>query len=388
MCFEHIEVLTVLPSVPEAAGSQVMRPAYFGADKRMVSLSQVNFDLLPTLTPPTRPSGIPTVVNWDDALTTLEAVKPDWAYGYAGIESFAPSANYGTRNGYLAYSMGAIYQNAYQVLFAASGSNIAKRDLLRIHFLQYGLDLYGILKYGAGKNHTYGGSWPAKGGYGTGRYAPILYAAALVSDSENRKALLADRLSTNLKKQSFAETNQITRGQTQMVYGAISVPGGVTYTSSSNNMIIADPNGLRDGFGSSCPAPYQSITFPSFWAQASFIRMVPEMRSIAFSGLLEYVDRMITDGPVPCGTRIYGICTSGPDAGRVCRNANSDCGGGGTCSRPSANFREEEYLSWPAMNSWFAFDGCYANSSCSGMSGGGDSGPSTTVPASPVQILP
>ncbi|MCP5067766.1 MAG: hypothetical protein GY946_14490 [bacterium] len=370
-CFQHVEVLTVLDSVPADAGTTVMRPAYFGDDKRLVSLDDVDWSVLPELTVPTRPSGLATIEDWDDALYAMEAVKPDWGYGYSAIESIAPLENYpGVTNGYNPNGQNLIWKNSFQVVYAASGADIAKRDLLRIRLLQHGLDLYGIVKYGDGNLHEYGGGWYPKGGYGTGRYAAVLYAAVLVDDNEDRVGHMNDKLSTVLKRQSFAETGQITFGVNQALYGASAAEGGHGSNPSSSNTVAADPAGLKDGAGSKCPSSYMAIAFPIMLSEASFIRTVPAMNAIAHPTFMQYVARMVDDGIVgSCNesTPTIGVCDAGQDLGHYCIQQDGECGSGGNCARAGTGFKSTSYTNRAAINAWHAFDSCYANSSCPGM---------------------
>jgi hypothetical protein len=52
----------------------------------------------------------------------------------------------------------------------------ADREALLVYFVQYGIDLYGIVSAGHG-------GWTGWGGHGSGRKLPILFAGALLNDS-------------------------------------------------------------------------------------------------------------------------------------------------------------------------------------------------------------
>jgi hypothetical protein len=84
---------------------------------------------------------------------------------------------------------------------------------------------------------------------------------------------------------------------------------------------------------------------------------------------MQYVDRMQHHGmycadPDKDGKKPFGLCTSGTDVGLVCLGSN-DCQSG-DCDRPGINFRSALYNSWPSMNAWFAYDSCWADTSCPG----------------------
>lgn len=51
-----------------------------------------------------------------------------------------------------------------------------QREALLVYFVQYGIDLFGIVSAG----HP---GWHAHGGHGAGRKLPILFASALLGDS-------------------------------------------------------------------------------------------------------------------------------------------------------------------------------------------------------------
>jgi len=391
MCYYHVEVLTVLGSVPSNAGSTVMRPAYFGTDKSLVNVSEIHFERLPEMPVPERPApgGKAVLRNWDSALSALESVKPDWGgVSISGNEGIHPYFNLDelADSGRTEVYLGPYYDNAFQILFEASGADIAKRDLLRIHFVQYGLDILSMIKYGAGKpgdNHDYGGWWPAAGGYGMGRYAPALITAALI-DNKGFVELMNDRKSSALKRQTFANTNQIFPGQTQVLYGCESVAGGRSYATAKCR---ADPNGLADKYDGGCPGEYQGGTFPTFWAEANMIRLVPAAKAIAWQPFLDYVARITDLGPDGgfvgnCNEREIGRCIGGPNDGWVMLASNDVCPGAtasaGDSRSSNASMRSPSENSWSSMNAWYVYDDCYLDCSCTGMEGlcnGGGPGP-------------
>ena len=387
-CFDHIEVLTVVSSVPEDAGSAVMRPAYFGPDKRSVRLAEVNWDVLPDLPIHTTPGDrMKTIEPWDNAIDGMKGVKPDFTCGsVAGVAQIKAFKNWGVNNGYGGHVWGEFWTNAWGVLHEPVGAgDIAKRDELRIHMLQVGLDKWNELRYGGGNcqsgNHPYGGSWPPEGGFGQGRYGVVWYAAVLVNDGIDRISFIKDLETTALKRQAFAETSQITFGATQILYGAKDVPGGKTWACpQTGNQVEADPDGLGDGCGEGSynqfQGPYQPITYHAFKAQALFLRLIPDAEQYMYTHLGDYIDRMRAVGTIGQDgvTTRFGVlnptCNGGPAAGLWCGRTSAGHCPSSTCAEGSDPIRKSDYWIEPAETAWETYGDCWQDYSCPGMPNG------------------
>lgn len=86
MCFLQAALLTVLPKVPENAGSTVLRPAYFRSTKTLYSIQDLDLNFFSELPSPVRPAGDIVSPDWDRALGNLEFPETDWGGNWPAVE--------------------------------------------------------------------------------------------------------------------------------------------------------------------------------------------------------------------------------------------------------------------------------------------------------------
>ncbi len=382
MCFAHVEVLTLMPRVPEGNGSSVLRPAWYGTTKSAVRVADVDLSFMPKLKP-ARPSGL-MLTDWTKALSIVESVKFDWPGSYLAAQTAHAKWNYdGVKSGYTPGPHGDALE-AFAMLLVDDSGNEAKKRLLALRVVQWGEDTIQIMKYHPLKSgRTYAG-WPADGGHKVARYGPALFAAAAINDGGKRLEMFRLIKNSELERQTFPELNQHFQGKTQVLYGANSVSGGTVYYLTTSNTIIADPEGTQDGHGM-CPGVYQDIAFPAMWTQAVVLKSMPKTAEVMDERYFAYVKRMVDKGTVcddvsKSGLKPFGQCVAGADAGLVC-HSNAHCPGS-TCSYVPANYSNSQYNSILAQNVWFQYNGCLMDGTCS------SGGPlSSAIPPAAPQLL-
>lgn len=159
---ESVAMLTVLAS-PAADGS--FRPYYCGAPAVAFNKSALNYSLLKTLTPTAHAWGITTVAGW------WERERIDYQTVCTSNDYHHPRQampNYGSD---IASSVGTA-----ALTLNLNYTNSEKEQLL-IRFVQYGIDLYGVVHEGGITNFV------NAGGHNQGRKLPILYAGFLLNDA-------------------------------------------------------------------------------------------------------------------------------------------------------------------------------------------------------------
>lgn len=155
-------ILTVLQS---SAPVGSFRPPYCGSDKSPEwNMSQLDYTKLARLTPPAGTPTITTVANyfrrpWIDHI-------PDWIGRYHHPVENMP--DYGREMCDRVSSASLMLHLDY--------TDAQKEDLM-IRFVQFGIDLYGIVETGTGQLN-----WPAGGGHHSGRKWPILFAGLVLND--------------------------------------------------------------------------------------------------------------------------------------------------------------------------------------------------------------
>jgi hypothetical protein len=327
-----------------------------------------------------------TALDWDGALDLMGPPKVEW--GSSGNWTYwqymPPMLNY-SRNvsGYPPRSIDRLL-DAMQLLLIAPGVDAAKKRLLAIRSVQWGVDLFYMWK-----GRGFGAMFKTNGGHAVGRYAPTLLAAGLLTGAvgDEMKAGMArmnngtsDRCGFDVGNVMWywADTDRIT-------YGVFNIPGCGGYSTYLDqvNSLYVDPEHLGDngtlsteGGGNSqmsvdrCSGPYQAINNGPLVATLNLIQGIPALRPIAFELLVPYMKQRLQYGSY-CrddhAPRIYGPmwgrCEGGGNAGWPC-TSDASCPSS-TC----ANDGDMQYTSWFALNMLKQYDACYDAKSCAGMEG-------------------
>lgn len=392
MCFDQLDVLTVLNEVPAQGGKNHLRPPYFGKDKRLRTRDDIVVSRLPTIPKQKRPSGvIEQSIGLQECVDFMTGIKVGWGRDYPSTEVFKANENWpGVGNGYSPVPFGKLWQCAQWLYVEPTefGVTAELKHEFAYRFTEHGYDVCQIAEY-----YDRGDApWTPNGGHGVGRYGLCAVAAALTDDDGALAAMLTKKVSTDLGAQSFAETGQIyaMEGVGYGVYGNKTVAGGKTSQSclKSKNQITVDPLGLVDNgdmqyyshkaWPARCATGpiqnYQNIFTPIAVSQAIVLAMIPAAQVIADKELLAYADRMLitgvkaykndTPGKAIIDVKAYPYCTGGASDGLL-GFTSSDCPGG-KLMNDLANFKSKAYNSIFGVFMYEALRPCLATLSCKG----------------------
>lgn len=159
---QSASVLTVLNSTP-AVGS--FRPAFVGSTKTILhNESDINYAVLGSVTPTALAPTLISVAN------SFARVWLDYREGNNGrlMHPIDNMPGYGRDMSTLS--------GVAALMLNSNFSNAEKRDLL-VNYLQWGIDLQGVIQTGFA-------GWRQQGGHGGGRKFPVLFAGTVLGDSE------------------------------------------------------------------------------------------------------------------------------------------------------------------------------------------------------------
>lgn len=162
-------VLTVLGS-PAPNGS--LRPPFGYGDKPLYNISQIRWDKLPSLEPP---SNRPT---WGSLERIVERPWIDHKPYWVGTQYTPPTNNF---SGYGREFSRDINGAILALMFNDPQS---AKEKTMYGALQIGIDLHGVIQHTDGVIPGYGNAWYGEygGGHGSGRKWPILFAGIMLND--------------------------------------------------------------------------------------------------------------------------------------------------------------------------------------------------------------
>jgi len=160
-CNSPVRSVSILTCLSEPVAPSAFRPSYLDTDNTNYYSHDMNRNILPTLP---KVSSTPQISDYEDSfrrpwIDTLQ-------FGVDVPCEYMPS--YG-REVLRGVSMASL-------LLMLDYSPVEKEPLL-IYFMQYGIDLFGIVEAG----HP---GWPALGGHGNGRKMPIVFAGMLLGEDD------------------------------------------------------------------------------------------------------------------------------------------------------------------------------------------------------------
>lgn len=297
ICLAYVETLTVLDDPP----GDTFRPAYFGTQKTLFAGSLLDTSFLSELAP------VSGSITWDKALAITRSVHPhNFVYAAEQRQGYAAKVNIQSNRGYDAFYSNNVNSAMLKMTEEATGADVAKKQQLAAQVAQLGIDLWGIHNEGKSDGQGICGPWVPIGGFGLGRFAPLLFGNELLQQSWDTSINTA--LSTLKGKGCFGETGWVqpisvtSVGKNVPLFGHIEGGGALRtyYTGGSCNLI--NENYLTDGGHASCgtPLPYQvCCTHGDLLSAALVIWLTPQVfNNYPSNGdhFLTYMDRARTTG--------------------------------------------------------------------------------------------
>ncbi len=303
-------VLTVLSEAPPNDGADVFRPAYVGSDKKLYRVADLRTDLLPAYPE----AGNAPSLDW--VHDRFRLVQLDHRPGKAGryLHPADHLPNYGADIG---------KDNADAVLRLMLDDPIDEKMPGLIAYVQYGIDLYHMMKIG----HT----WPEGGGHRPGQKIVITFAAVMLDEEEMKtgvldaeffhedKGVIHESNAGDVALFGFSNKADEEKYWQTLVSGLDGTPSGYK--------AYPDPYGYIDG-GPEPGTNYQYCCTSQPWkGSALACHLMPELKSLwIHDRFFEYVDRYVNEGlwtqPDPCAPADddwsnYGV-TFGPDGKGGC----------------------------------------------------------------------
>lgn len=323
-CLKTAAVLTIVSTIPENNGATVFRPSYFGTDKTIYSIGDVNMSLLPSLTPP--PGYELAKFSW--ITERFKRLQLDVS-SYPG-EDIRPYENMcigGLTQGGCSYGGNIALNNGdFALRLMLNDSLDSKREHL-IYYVQHGIDLYYTMLGGM--------NWHADGGHGNGRKLPIVLTAILLENNTWKKNILAEPKNTFQEDDFLTFSQPANNGLGQVLFGV----GGsywINAATDTSSRVSIDPYGYVDG-GPLPGTSYQKSINSMIWKGTALAGVImPEVANVWNStNLLTYVDRWVNFGawaqPDVCAP-VMGVCVGGINNGSTCTYADVGACAGGYCA--------------------------------------------------------
>jgi hypothetical protein len=283
---QNAAVITVLTEIPTNNGESLFRPPYVGNEKTNYSIDDLKTDVLPRLTPSDTAWSLAQVTE------TFQKLQLDHKQGVTG-RAIHPLDNIPD------YGADIARRNNDGALALMLDYTAEEKMPALISYVQYGIDLYHMLKLG----HT----WPAGGGHRPGQKLPLSFAAVLLDNSD---------MKTAIKNHDFHEDRgcKLSKDGKTVLYGFRDYDDSVTeferdYWDCLVYHVVAnrargfksypDPYGFIDG-GPEPGSYYQSCCTSQPWKGTVLCcHLMPEMKELWVGDdtlVFQYVDRWVNTG--------------------------------------------------------------------------------------------
>lgn len=280
-------VLTVLPNAPPA---DAFRPTYAKSTKTIYRWSQVDLSKLLTLSSPD-----PSM----DSAKVLAMLSHGPHVDHLGTWEFQHSCaakNWGDYTADAPY--GGCYGRDYCTLISQAAVmtllDVPQRQGIVRGLIEIGIDNYGALLAGT--------QWTANGGHMSGRKFPILFAGALLGDTN-----LANVGVNHPDPNNFGEDSQTYYGTNgKALFGIVANPEYfLAGCSGPGSKDARDPAGLVDG----CPDYRNCCTSSSWVGEALAARKLGLIQGWHYNAFFDYVDRWMNGDVVGGGSATTTLVT-------------------------------------------------------------------------------
>ena len=307
-CVDAYHVVTVLESVPDYAGKNIIRPNISGRLKKLITLNDFDFSRLPEK----------DFIS-GQSKEGYEKIRQRWSHN---IEIFGAYSirkkKYFSEGGRAFrahilvddYGAGWARQWYSDMLVMFSADSIRKKQKALAAMLAFGRDLYCSMYDSPDSKYI---SWGAGASQHAGRFIPAVFFAALAKDPSYAEKLMtvASKIH-DFKDSGPAELSQVHMGKNGLVWGDMMF-GKKETQAYWNDLFKAkcyqgagepcnprvgsktgrDPYGYIDGPATIPGSAYMKSSAGSQRALAASMVLMPEIgRIVNFPQLLEYVERL------------------------------------------------------------------------------------------------
>jgi len=284
-CIQSASILTILSAPPVNNGATIFRPPYFGTNKPLYSVEDLNFSLLPNYAPTANATSFVQVAN-QYSQPQLDH-KVGWSARFMHPADSMPD-----------YGADIAGRNTEASLALMLQGNVQGKAQAVINYVNYGIDIYHQMKAGV--------TWPANGGHGEGRKLPAIMAAVLLENNTMINDL------TNVDPATFGETSGVyfsamaENGNGKVLWGQRTAQTTAASERSYWEMLVLD-NGARnykdpyqqiDGGRLNLSSSYQYCCTSMVWVNiVTALELMPSLRAVFnFPNLKSYTDRWMTAG--------------------------------------------------------------------------------------------
>ena len=314
-CVDSYNVVTVLPSVPEESGANMIRPNITGKTKELLSLSDFDLTRIPST----------SILSGTDS-TELENIRKRWSHhteifgGFWSIDGgtkWLPNS-YGNIEESRAYRSHLLVDNYAAGTAARLHSDLAflfsdKTPLPQkvkpiAALLSYGLDIYHAM-LDAPLGFTT--KWGTGAGQHLGKFTPVVFLAALEKDNQNRLSTVKSIASipNSLQPQELAQLHEGPNGPvwgdevSALAYWTDLFNAGCYDGSQANcntntgSKTGADPYKLIDGPATIPGGSYFRIGYAGILNFSAIMHLMPSFRNaVNTSKPIDFVHRARTHG--------------------------------------------------------------------------------------------
>jgi len=221
-----VKTVSVLTCLKEQVAADAFRPSYVDRKQKIYYADSLCWDALPSL---------PKVAKMVDIKEFAEHFRRPWLeicfFNFDAAVAYQPQ--YGRENG---------RASGMAVLLLMCDFSRDEKKPLMVNFIQYGIDLWGMVDGGFP-------GWPAYGGHGSGRKLPIVFAGRMLGDDK-------------MASPTITYPNALFGEDMQTMYGKCWTGAGVVY-AGHKGVIDGKAVGTKPGWG-----PYEEKS-PLQWADSN-----------------------------------------------------------------------------------------------------------------------
>jgi hypothetical protein len=265
----YLKSAAVLTCLSTPVPIDAFRPSYSDTTKRIYRASDLHRELLSKLK---RVPSTPELSTWE---RIFERPWIDHTQGWGNRQTH-PTDNMPEYSRELSRAVSIV-----SLMLLCDFTDQAKEKLL-LHFVQYGIDLWGTAQAGGG--------WEAEGGYGNGRKWPIIFAGILLRDERMQNP------NNSIPGIRFGEDEQTKYGTSwtgaKVIFAGHTPVGGTGDRGGYENL----PPSLWPGPHKAMSEAYRRVSTSISWVgQALSARIMHAQTFWDHDAYFDYVDRWMTE---------------------------------------------------------------------------------------------